>query len=107
MGPITAAFFLFGTFWGSWAVSAADVERGLGLSHAQFGLVLSAAMAGAAIANGVGGALAERLGTGRVLSASLAIWGGLLLIGAAVADAAVPWVLSATLVLVIAIGGVV
>jgi MFS family permease len=107
MGPITAAFLLFGTYWGSWAVSAADVERGLGLSHARFGLVLSAGLAGAALANGVGGALAERLGTSRVLSMSLALWGGLLLTGTAVADTAVPWALSATLVCAIAVGGVV
>src|SRR4051812_36101117 len=54
MAPITAAFVLFGVYWGSWAVSAADVERTLGLSHAQFGLVLSAGLGGAAVANGVG-----------------------------------------------------
>jgi MFS family permease len=107
MAPITAAFVLFGVFWGSWAVSAADVERGLGLSHARFGLVLSAGLAGAAVANGIGGALAERLGTSRVLSGSLALWGGLLLVGAAVTELAVPWSFAVALVASIAIGGVV
>jgi MFS family permease len=107
MAPITAAFVLLGAFWGSWAVSAADVERSLGLSHGRFGLVLSAGLAGAAIANGVGGALAERLGTGRVLSMSLALWGGLLLTGAALAETAVPLAPGASLVAAIAMGVVV
>ena len=107
MAPVTASFVLFGVFWGSWAVSAADVERSLDLSHARFGLLLSFGLAGAALANGAGGALTERFGTGRVLSASLAVWGGLLLVGGAVADVAVPWGFGAALVLAVAVGGVV
>lgn len=107
MAPVTASFVLFGIFWGSWAVAAADVERSLDLSHARFGLLLSFGLAGAALANGVGGALTERFGTGRVLSASLAVWGVLLLAGAAVADVAVPWGFGAALVLAVAVGGVV
>ena len=107
MAPVTASFVLFGIFWGSWAVSAADVERSLDLSHGRFGLLLSFGLAGAAFANGVGGALTERFGTGRVLSASLAIWGALLLAGAAVANVAVPWGFGAALVVAVAVGGVV
>ena len=107
MAPVTASFVLFGIFWGSWAVAATDVERSLHLSHARFGLLLSVGLAGAAVANGVGGALTERFGTGRVLAASLAGWGTLLLAGAALASTAVPWGFGATLVLAIALGGVV
>jgi MFS family permease len=107
MAPVTASFVLFGVFWGSWAVAATDVERSLALSHGRFGLLLSLGLAGAAVANGVGGALTERFGTGRVLSVSLAAWGGLLLTGAAVAEVAVPFGFGTTLVLAIAMGGVV
>lgn len=107
MAPVSAAFVLFGIFWGSWAVAATDVERSLDLSHARFGVLLSVGLAGAALANGVGGALTERFGTGRVLSASLAAWGVLLLAGGAVAATAVPWGFGVALVLAIAVGGVV
>ena len=107
MAPVTASFLLFGIFWGSWAVAATDVERSLDLSHGRFGLLLSVGLAGAALANGVGGALTERFGTGRVLSAALAVWGGLLLAGGALASTAVPWGFGAALVLAIAVGGVV
>jgi MFS family permease len=104
---VTASFVLFGVFWGSWAVSAADVERSLGLSHARFGLLLSLGLGGAAVANGIGGALTERFGTGRVLSTALAAWGVLLLAGSAVATVAVPWAFAVALVGALAVGGVV
>ena len=107
MAPVTASFVLFGVFWGSWAVAAADVEHSLHLSHARFGLLLSVGLAGAALANGVGGALTERFGTGRVLSTSLGAWGVLLVVGGAVAHLAVPWGFGAALVLAVAVGGVV
>ncbi|HUP85229.1 MAG TPA: MFS transporter [Acidimicrobiales bacterium] len=107
MPAVTASFVLFGVFWGSWAVSAADVERSLDLSHARFGLLLSVGLGGAAIANGIGGALTERFGTGRVLSAAMAAWGVLLLGGSAVATVAVPWAFCVALVGAIAVGGVV
>ena len=41
---LAAAFAVFGGFWGGWAVAAADVERALQLSHAEFGLLLSVAL---------------------------------------------------------------
>ncbi|HZU74728.1 MAG TPA: MFS transporter [Acidimicrobiales bacterium] len=72
--PLTASFLLFGVFWGGWAVAAADVERALHLSTGGFGLLLSVALAGAAAANAVGGALCERVGTGRVLGTALMAW---------------------------------
>lgn len=82
MGPVAASFLLFGFFWGSWAVAAADVEHALGLSHGGFGLLLSAALVVGAAANAVGGMLAERRGTARMLATALAVWGVLLPVGA-------------------------
>ena len=101
---VAATFVVFGTFWGAWAVAAADVEDSLGLSHGGFGLLLSAALAGAVASNAVGGALAERRGTGPVLAASLAVWGLLLLVAAACSPD-VPF--AVLLVLTIGLGGVV
>jgi MFS family permease len=79
---VAASFVLFGAYWGSWSVAAADVERELGLSHATLGLLLSIAIAGAALTNAAGGALTERRGTAHVLAATLAAWGSLLVGGA-------------------------
>ena len=87
LGPLAAAFVGFGAFWGAWAVSTADVERSLHVSHRGFGLLLAAALGGAAMANAPTGALAERWGTRRALTAALALWGALLATGAAVRPA--------------------
>ena len=81
--PVAAAFVCFGMFWGTWAVSAADIERSLHMSHGEFGLYLSAALVAAAGANAVAGGLAERWGTRRALSAALVLWGALLAAAAA------------------------
>ena len=102
--PIAAAFVVFGTFWGGWAVAAADVERDLGLSHGRFGVLLSVSLAGAAVANAVGGALAERHGTQRTLTVAVAVWGAFLLCGAVAPG--LPFFVVA-LVGVVAFGGVV
>jgi MFS family permease len=102
--PVAAAFAVFGTFWGSWAVAAADIEDSLGLTHGGFGVLLSVALAGAVAANAVGGALAERRGTVPVLAAALGGWGGLLVLAAVVPPAAPFAVL---LVLAVGLGGVV
>ena len=104
LGIVAATFVVFGTFWGAWAVAAADVEDSLGLSHGRFGLLLSVALAGAVASNAVGGALAERRGTAPVLAASLAAWGALLL-AAAACQPDVPF--AVLLVLAIGLGGVV
>jgi MFS family permease len=82
LGPVAASFVLFGCYWGSWAVAAADVERALGLSHGGFGLLLSSGLVVGALANAVGGMLAERRGTAQVLALALTAWGTLLLLGA-------------------------
>ncbi len=101
---MAATFVVFGTFWGAWAVAAADVEDSLGLSHGGFGLLLSVALAGAVASNAAGGALAERHGTAPVLAAALAAWAALLLL-AAVCLPDIPFAL--LLVLAIGLGGVV
>jgi len=102
--PVAAAFVVFGAFWGSWAVAAADIERSLHLSHGAFGLLLSASLAAAVASNAVGGALAERRGTAPVLAAALLTWGTLLVLAAACRVAPAFAVL---LVAAVALGGVV
>lgn len=102
--PIAAAFVVFGSFWGGWAVAVADVESDFGLSHGQFGLLLSLALAAAAVANALGGALAERHGTRRTLAISLALWAVALLAGAVAPSLAL---FALAFVAVVAAGGVV
>jgi MFS family permease len=82
--PVAAAFVLFGVFWGAWAVSTADVEHALGFSNAAFGLLLSAALFGAAAANAAVGSLTERWGTATAMRRCLVLWGALLVVGACV-----------------------
>jgi len=71
---VAVAFAVFGTFWGSWAVAAIDVERFLRVSHAGLGTVLALAVVGGTVANAVGGTLAERHGTRAALSTCLVAW---------------------------------
>lgn len=87
--PVAATFVGFGTFWGGWAVATVDVEHSLGVSHGGFGALLSVALAGAAAANAVAGALAERWGTSVALSRFLVLWGVLLWLAAAAGPVAV------------------
>lgn len=75
-----STFVLFGAFWGTWAVAALDVQRFLGFSDAQFGLLLAATVLGGVLANAGGGVLAERHGTRSVLTAALAAWAVLLVL---------------------------
>ena len=79
MRPVRASFLTFGFYWGTWAVVALDVQRFLGFSDAALGLLLAATVFGGVLANGVGGILAERLGTRTLLSGALVLWGVLLL----------------------------
>lgn len=102
--PVAAAFLLFGAFWGAWVVAAADIEAALGLSHGGLGLLLSAALGGAAATNAMGGALAERRGTGRMLSVALAGWGIVLLTGAVVRH---PFAFGVVVFVAVAVGGLV
>ena len=102
--PVAVAFVVFGLFWGTWAVAAADIEQALELSHGRLGLLLSVALAGAAVTNAAGGALAERRGAGAVLRGALAVWGTLVLVGATVDH---PVALAAVLAMAVAAGGLV
>ena len=102
--PVALSFLCFGTFWGAWGVSAADIKAALGVSDAVFGVVLSLALLGAAAVNAVTGSLTERWGTATALSCSLAAW-GLLLTAGAVTDP--PLALGALFVGIVALGGAV
>src|SRR5689334_6442629 len=102
--PIAASFAVFGVLVGSWAVSAADVEHELGVSHGTFGLLLSAGLAGGGLVNLFGGALAERHGTGRVLGVSLSLWSTGVLATALVQP---PGAMAVLIVLTFSIGGLV
>lgn len=102
MRRLAFAFAVFGTFWGGWAVAAADIERALNLSHGGFGLLLSVALAGAAFTNAVGGSLVERHGTALLFGVSLAGWAALLLAGALARS---PLLLGISLVATLAVGG--
>jgi len=73
--PVRWTFFVFGAFWGTWAVAAADVERSSHLSAGGLGVVLSASVGtGGVLAVGVGG-LAGRWGARRLLASTLVPWG--------------------------------
>jgi MFS family permease len=95
---------VFGVFWGGWAVAAVDVERDLSLSHATFGVLLSLSLGGAAVANAVGGALAERHGTQRTLSIAFLLWAVSLFAGAAAGSKVT---FGAALIAVVSLGGAV
>ncbi len=86
MRMVRATFIAFGAFWGTWAVAALDVQRFLGFSDAQLGLLVAATVVGGVAANGSGGLLAERHGTRVALTAALAAWGVLLAATAAVTN---------------------
>jgi MFS family permease len=80
MRPVRATFFVFGSFWGTWAVVALDVQRDHGFSDAGLGLLLAATAFGGVAANAGGGVMTERFGTRRVLSSALVVWGALLVV---------------------------
>ncbi|HZT65204.1 MAG TPA: MFS transporter [Acidimicrobiales bacterium] len=101
---VAGGFAAFGTFWGAWAVSVADIERSLGLSHASFGLFLSAALVAAAGSNAVAGSLCERWGTRRTFVTGLVVWSVLLAAAAAAPDGALTGL--AIGVSIVAAGGV-
>ena len=79
--PSGIAFVSLGLFFGTWAVTAADIEDALGLGHGAFGALLAVALVGTVTTSTLTGALVERFGTGVVLG-----WGALAF---AVATAAV------------------
>lgn len=80
--PVAASFVVFGIFAGAWAVAAIDVERAFDLTDAQLGLILAAGIGAATAVAVFGGALTDRWGARRALTAALAGWGALLALGA-------------------------
>ena len=83
LSGVRLGFVLFGGFWGTWAVAALDIQGFLGLSNAGLGVLVASTVIGTSVANMAGGALAERRGTARGSATSLAVWGGLVLLLAA------------------------
>lgn len=74
MRPVVGAFVLIGLFVGSWAVSIPEVERALGGGPGLLGVALTVSLGLAAVVNTGGGVLAERLGTSRAMSLTLAVF---------------------------------
>ncbi|HLX88016.1 MAG TPA: MFS transporter [Acidimicrobiales bacterium] len=72
---VAAVFVVFGAFWGTWAVAAADVQHALHLSPAGLGLLLSSSVGVGGLAAAASGAAAERWGTRVFLARALALWG--------------------------------
>jgi MFS family permease len=87
VGAVRASFLALGLFWGSWAVSIADVQRTFHLSDGTLGALLAVAVGVAAVTGAVAGHRAERWGTGPMLAGSLLVWAVLL----AAAGVARPW----------------
>jgi MFS family permease len=85
-------------------VSAFDVQRFLGFTDAQLGLLLAATVVGGVAANASGGVLAERHGTRAALSTALVVWGVLLALTAAMTHAAA---FCALFLVMVAAGGLV
>ncbi|MFZ4517119.1 MAG: MFS transporter [Microthrixaceae bacterium] len=104
LAPLVGTFVLLGLFMGGWAVMTPEIEAALDGGPGRLGLVLSGALLVAAGANVAGGALTERWGTTRALTAFLALWALTLLIGAV---APAPWGVAAAVVLVLSAVGAV
>lgn len=104
MRPVRLTFFVFGAFWGTWAVVALDVQRFLGFSDVQLGLLLAATVFGGVVANAGGGVIAERHGTRVALSGALVLWGALL---AGTASTTNEWLFCLLFLMTVAGGGLV
>ncbi len=101
---LAAVFACFGFFWGAWAVAASDIKHSLDLTDGDFGILVSVALLAGAAVNAATGSLAERWGTSRSLTYSLALWGLLLPLGGALDN---PVVFAIVLVGVVGVGGAV
>lgn len=99
--PVAGAFASIGLLVGSWQVATPELSDLLG-GPGTFGLVLSVGLLASAAATAVGGAVAERRGTGALLTASLVVW-SLLVTATAVMPA--PWPLAALLVVTFGVNG--
>jgi MFS family permease len=85
--PVAGAFIALGAFWGSWAVSIADVQRTFRLSDGALGTLLAVAIGVAGVTGAVVSNRADRWGTGPMLTWSLLGW-AVLLVGTGIAR---PW----------------
>jgi len=77
---LAAAFVALGLFWGTWAVTAADVRRFLDVGYGRFGALLTVAIAGGAAATAAAGPLVERIGTTVGLTAAEVAFGALVVL---------------------------
>ena len=86
--PIAAVFATLGLFLGAWTVTTPEIEHALGGGPGRLGLVLTGSLLVAAFMNTLGGALAERRGTSRAMTLTMAWW-AVALVAGSVAPA--PW----------------
>lgn len=84
LAAAAGAFVCFGMFWGSWAVSTAEIESFTGLSDAGLGLLLSCSIAGGGLAAAVVGQRLAHSGPDELLPKLLVPWGVLSVIAAVV-----------------------
>ncbi|HWF15740.1 MAG TPA: MFS transporter [Acidimicrobiales bacterium] len=101
-GPVIAAFVVFGTFWGSWAVMLFNIQHAFALSDAELGLVLAIAIAVAGASSAVMAHLADRVGARRMLWLALFAWAALLCVLALTTER---WAFVTVLVLTEVAGG--
>jgi MFS family permease len=96
---VCAVFVAFGTYFGAVAVSVADIEDSLDLSHGMFGVLLAVSLFCGGCASALMSVRAHRVGVGRTMRESLFVWTVILV---AVVVAPTSWILA--LLLVVAIG---
>jgi MFS family permease len=102
--PVVAAFAVFGSYAGAWAVAAIDIEHSYDLSDGELGMLLAVGIFSATALAAVGGWVVKRWGAGASLAWSLLAW-GLLLTCQAAAPQLAPFALA--FVLASAAGGVI
>jgi MFS family permease len=71
---VVLSFVALGCFWGTWAVSLADIQHTFHLSDGGLGVLLAVSVAIAGLTGAVLGHHAERWGTARMLTGALAAW---------------------------------
>lgn len=76
---VCASFMAFGTYYGAIAVSVADIERSLDISHGVFGALLALALFMGGASSAVISVRVHRRGIGKTLRETLVAWGVLLI----------------------------
>jgi MFS family permease len=77
---VCASFMAFGTYYGAIAVSVADIERSLDVSHGVFGALLALALFMGGAASAVISVRVHRRGIGATLRETLYVWAALLIV---------------------------